>query len=58
MTFGCLFRWDFTRASGMVLFDVLQQSFKDRFSKTHVISNHDAKVENKCAVFLRSQKKF
>ena len=27
-------------------------------SKTHVISNHAAKLESKCAVFLRSQKKF
>ena len=27
-------------------------------SKTHVISNHAAKVESKCAVYLRSQKKF
>ena len=27
-------------------------------SKTHVISNHGAKLESKCAVYLRSQKKF
>ena len=27
-------------------------------SKTHVISNHGAKLESKCAVFLRSQKNF
>ena len=48
MTLGCLCRWDFTTAFGMVFFDVLQQSFKDRFQKS------GAKVKCDCAVFLRS----
>jgi hypothetical protein len=56
MTFGCLCRWHFTTASGMVYFLMFETVVQRSLSKTHVISNHGAKVESECAVLLRNRK--